>query len=81
MQQEREMPGGFYAQEIATTVEGIFLFLGETSSALFLASRMEMMRLASLRLLLLFFLPKICKVGCHGIGGGDQLAPSQSMQL
>ena len=58
-----------------------FSFFWETSSALFLASRMEMMRLASLRLLRPFFLTKICKVGCHGIGGGDQLAPSQGTQF
>ncbi len=74
------MSGGFYAQEIAYSGRS-FPFLGETSRTHFPAIRRETMRLASLRLPRLFFLTKICKVGCHGVGCGDQLTPSQSAQL
>jgi len=74
------MPVDFYAQEIAAMRNIISLF-GEFPRPLFLRGRMEMMRLESLRLLRLFFLPKICKVRCHGIGRGDQWTPSQTVQL
>ena len=35
MQQEREMPGDFYAQEIAAMVVGFFRFLGKPGARIF----------------------------------------------